>query len=103
MVAETLVAIAVAGALTGAGLNAARSWWQTEEAKWSWKKFIGGLVSGSISSLAVINFVALPEQASQGLIALFIGNALLGAGASTAFHQLHRDTTTVTNTTTVTT
>jgi hypothetical protein len=47
-------------------------------------------VSGSLSAIGVINFLTLPEQAAEGLVALFIGNALLGAGASTALAQIHK-------------
>lgn len=75
----------------GAGLNAGRAWYQAPEGeRFSWKKFLGGLTSGGLAALGVVNFVTLPEQATQGLVALFIGNALLGAGASTALSQLHK-------------
>lgn len=91
MVSELLTAIAVAGALTGAGLNAARSWYQAPETeKWSWKKFLGGMTSGGLAALGLINFLTIPEQSANGFIALFIANALMGAGASTGINQLHK-------------
>lgn len=90
MVAESIALIAVIGALAGAGLNAVRAWYQApEEEKFSWKKFVGGLVSGGLAAVAVVSFTTLPEQAAEGNIALFVGNMLLGAGASTVIAKAH--------------
>jgi hypothetical protein len=91
MVTETVAIIAVSGALLGAALNSVRAWYQAPDTEhFSWRKFVAGLTSGSLAALGVINFVTLPEQAAEGLVALFIGNALLGAGASTALAQVHK-------------
>ena len=91
MASEMIALIAVAGALVGAGLNAGRAWYQSPDTeKFSWKKFLGGLTSGGLAAIGVVNFLTLPDQAAQGLVALFIGNALLGVGASTSVAQLHK-------------
>jgi hypothetical protein len=90
MVSESIAVIAVTGALVGAALNAIRAWYQAPDGeKFSWKKFGAGLVSGGLSALGVLSFVTLPEQAAHGNVALFVGNMLLGAGASTALAKAH--------------
>lgn len=84
MVAEAVAALAVAGALTGAGLNAIRAWYQApEDEKFSWKRFSGGLLSGGLAALALVNFLQINVDEAGGYIATFIGFALQGAGAST--------------------
>lgn len=88
MVSDLIAMIAVTGALTGAALNAIRAWYQAPEAEtFSWKMFVGGLISGGLAALALINFSSLTDQA--GLPALFISNALIGVGASTLVAKAH--------------
>lgn len=88
MVTEVIAAIAVAGALTGAGLNSIRAWWQSPDTeKFSVKMFFGGLASGGLAALALINFTTI--TAESGYIALFIQHALLGVGSSTLLAKAH--------------
>jgi len=91
MVTELVSLIAVLGATVGAGLNAARAWWDAPDTeKFSWRKFVGGLVSGSVAAFALINFTAIGDTvSSSGYIGLFIIEALAGAGTSTLFSKLH--------------
>ena len=91
MVSEVIAAIAVSGALTGAALNSIRAWYQSPETeKFSVKMFFGGLASGGMAALALINFQTLAADA--GFIALFISNALLGVGTSTLLSKAHEAT-----------
>lgn len=91
MVTEVIAAVAVSGALVGAALNCVRAWYQANE-PFSFKKFAGGLISSMIPALAVVNFVNLDSQASLGIVALFVSQALAGAGASTLLSKVHEET-----------
>ena len=87
---ETIAVIAVLAALTGAGLNAVRAWYQAPETeKFSFKKFAGGLISGGLAAVALVNFSNLDVSGPGGVVALFISNALLGVGTSTLVAKAH--------------
>lgn len=87
---EIVALVAVLAAVTGAGLNAVRAWYQAPETeKFSPKKFFGGLISGALSALAVVSFLELNVEAAGGYVALFVSHALMGAGASLGMAKLH--------------
>ena len=91
MVSETIALIAVFGALTGAGLNSLRAYLQAPESeKFSFRKCFGGLVSALLPAMAVVGFADLDQLAATGIVALFVTEALAGAGISTILSQAHK-------------
>jgi len=87
---ETIALVAITAAVFGAGLNAIRSWYQAPDTeKFSWRKFAGGLISGGLAAAALVNFANLDVSGSGGIVALFVTNALMGAGVSTAIAKAH--------------
>ena len=92
MVEDTIVAIALAGALTGGVLNTIRAKLESDT-QYSYKKLIGALIASSLTSLALVNIVQLPEQlGTLGTLGLFITNALLAVGATMVFSKTHKTT-----------
>lgn len=91
MVTETIAAIAVGGALTGAALNSVRAWYDApEEETFSKKKFVGGLVVGGLAALGIVNFGEIATTSANGIVALFVTMALAGAFAASAVSKLHK-------------
>lgn len=93
MVSETIALIAVLGSLTGAGLNAVRSYQQNPDpaVKFSYRKLFGAFLASTIPALATINFVALADTANMaGITGLFVLMALAGAGASVVVSASHK-------------